>query len=105
MYAVPGRQTLTFRHLLRDVVEIADVMELLHLISHRCREVRVCMPESARRDARHKIKVFLCKNQEKTADRAERRRWAERIVRRFYSLKQGDCQRACLSKSLQALDS
>lgn len=46
-------------HLLRDVVEVADVMELLHLVSHRRREVRVCVAESAGRDSRHKVKIFL----------------------------------------------
>lgn len=91
---VPGSET--FPHLLRDVVEIADMVELLHLISHRSCEVRVCVPESARRDARHKIEVFLRKNQEKTADRAAHRRRAERSVRRMYSENQGDCQSTCM---------
>ena len=59
------RQTIAWngarvrRHLLWDVVEVADVMELLHLVSHRRREVRVSVAESAGGDSRHEVKVFL----------------------------------------------
>ena len=46
-------------NLLWDVVEVADVMELFHLVTNRCREVGVCVPESTGGDPGHKIQVFL----------------------------------------------
>lgn len=47
------------QHLFWDVVEVADVMELFHLVPDRRCEVGICVSESAGRDSCHKVEVLL----------------------------------------------
>lgn len=46
-------------YLFGDVVEVADVMEFLHLAAHRLGEARVCVPESTGRDPGNEVEVLL----------------------------------------------